>query len=79
MRIEIPLEPQAAKRPKVNSMVNSTYYDTNYRKWLDEAMGWVENYLIETDFACLSTVIIPLSRLVFLFLATFSPKIYTPH
>lgn len=57
MRIEIPLEPQAAKRPKVNSMVNSTYYDTNYRKWLDEAMGWVENYLIETDFALLEELL----------------------
>lgn len=57
MRIEIPLEPQAAKRPKVNSMVNSTYYDTSYRKWLNEAMGWVENYLIETDFALLEELL----------------------
>ncbi|KRL79771.1 hypothetical protein FC36_GL000297 [Ligilactobacillus equi DSM 15833 = JCM 10991] len=51
MKIRVPLEPQGAKRPRVNSMINNAYYDSKYRKWLDEAMKWVEDYLGQTDYA----------------------------
>ena len=51
MRVKIPLEPQGAKRPRVNSKLNSAYYDTAYREWLRDAMQWVEDYLLDTDLA----------------------------
>ena len=57
MRIKIPFEPQGAMRPRFNSKINSTYYDTKYRQWLDNAMGWVEGYLEATDYALIEEIL----------------------
>lgn len=57
MKIEVPLRPQGAKRPQINSKINSAYYDSAYRDWLGEAKSWVENYLVETDFALIKELL----------------------
>lgn len=57
MQITVPFPPQGAKRPRVNSKLNNAYYDNTYRNWLNDVMGWVEQYLVDTDFALIEELL----------------------